>query len=98
MWNIVSEFRGACQLAAESCKRILPNEKQQVALIYHLQFTDSITRNIYNRFFIFQYGIGTDKFQSLIGADYQKIRDRIIKKLELDKSDDLLLNFIKNKK
>lgn len=74
-----------------------PQEKRQVALVYNLQFADSITGKAYSRIFLFQYLIGEDKFGSLIGADYNKVCDRLIKKLETDKSDASLLNFLKNK-
>lgn len=96
--DAVASF-GAINLphGSESCTRILPDEKQQVALISHLQFTDSLTGEIKDRIFLFQYSIGANQFRSLIGDDYKKIKDRLIKKIEEGGDDEKLLNFLKSK-
>lgn len=83
--------------ATESCSRNLLEEKQQVALVYYLQFTDSLTGQNKDRIFLFQYSMGADQFRSLIGNDYQKIRNRLIKKIETNRGDEKLLKFLKSK-
>ncbi len=96
--DAVASF-GAINLphGAESCTRILPDEKQQVALIFYLQFTDSLTGESKDRIFLFQYNIGANQLRSLIGEDYKKIKDRLIKKVEESGDDKKLLNFLKSK-
>jgi len=86
--------------STESCGRNLVEEKQQIALVFCLQFIDSLTKENKNRFLFFQYSLGGSKFYSLIGADYWKVCDRLITKLEKedrDEIDEKLLEFIKNK-
>lgn len=88
----------------ENCERNLIKERQQVALVFHLRFTDSLfylfpKNKIKDRFFFFQYNIGGDRFYSLIDSDYQKIHDRLKTKLEKEDKDEMdkkLLEFIKN--
>lgn len=82
---------------AEGCSRILPKEKQQIAIVHYLQFTDSLSRETKDRIFLFQYNIGANQLRSLIGNDYKKIKDRLIQKIEEGGNDEKLLNFLKSK-
>lgn len=84
--------------SAAECSRNLVADREQIALIFHLEYLDSIDKETpqKNKVFLFQYNIGGSRVYSLIGDDYLKIYDRLKMKLENDGDNEYLLNFINN--
>ena len=59
---------------------------EQVALIFHIEYEDALTKQLQNRLFFFQYTLGTDIVKSLVNSDYKKIYERL-KKSATDTND-----------
>jgi len=67
-------------------------EERQIALLFHLEYTDSISFKHQDKFFFFQYNLGIPKVHSLIGADFNKIYEKLLRNI----NDNDLREFIKD--
>ncbi|OGN01634.1 MAG: hypothetical protein A3I26_03410 [Candidatus Yanofskybacteria bacterium RIFCSPLOWO2_02_FULL_43_10] len=72
--------------------------KPDVAIIFHLNYVDPLSKKIMSKFFIFHYFYGRLSANSLIGDDYQIIKDKIVQYLENEENKDQeLVNFVREK-
>jgi len=69
--------------------------KERSAMLYHLEYTDSISNEPQNRVFFFIYTVGSNYVGSLICKDYEKVQDRLENYFN-EEDNDYVLNYIKN--
>lgn len=70
--------------ATNNEKRDLASDEQNMALIFCLEYLDSISKIVERRTFLYHYVIGTREVMSLISDDYDKVKERLFEELKKD--------------
>ncbi|MEK7138432.1 MAG: hypothetical protein AAB787_02905 [Patescibacteria group bacterium] len=69
--------------------------KEQVVVLIHLEYENTLNQTIDNKFFLYHYTLGNTGISSVVYADYLKIKERLLNN-DLIKEDPPLLNFLKD--
>lgn len=70
--------------------------KERVILLIHLEYKNSLNRRRYSKFFLYHYTLGTKGINSIVGADYKELKERLLNSEEVKKNE-WLFNSLKQK-
>ena len=71
--------------------------KEQIALLFRLTYTDSLTNQKHSKVSLFQYVFGTNTIHALLESDYKKIYPTLIAGVT-SSSDEILLEYLNDNK
>ena len=76
----------------------LLSNHERVILVYHLRYEDSLSpsKPPYNHFPFFIYQIGSQEVSSIIGDDFVKVREKLLKSFSHENNNPDLIKYINN--